>query len=162
MEPQAHPPTQNVKRAGRIFEPHRRYPPQQNGQAQTKPVEWHSRRQRNHPRSRMPGAYRPPFVTVPAYLVQSVQQRQIIMQPQAASGSAGGLRKSSRAKTGSCRSLAWTRIFSESLSVPQFDVHCPLLSAPLALKTTLQTIPASVPTAGEDRALAESEKENPG
>lgn len=28
---------------------------------------------------------------------------------------------------------------------PEFDTHCPLLSLPLAFKTTLQTIPASVP-----------------
>jgi tetratricopeptide (TPR) repeat protein len=30
-------------------------------------------------------------------------------------------------------------------ALPDFDVHCPLLSLPLACKTTLDTIPASVP-----------------
>jgi len=34
-------------------------------------------------------------------------------------------------------------VFDEPL--PQFDVHCPLMSLPLAFGTTLETIPASVP-----------------
>jgi len=40
--------------------------------------------------------------------------------------------------------------------LPKFDVHCPLLSLPLAFKTTLETIPASIPRlrAGEKRIVA--------
>ena len=36
--------------------------------------------------------------------------------------------------------------------IPQFDVHCPIMSLPLALKTTMETIPARVPylTASKD------------
>jgi tetratricopeptide (TPR) repeat protein len=30
-------------------------------------------------------------------------------------------------------------------TIPHFDVHCPIMSLPLAFKTTLQTIPAKVP-----------------
>ncbi len=40
--------------------------------------------------------------------------------------------------------------------LPEFDAHCPLLSLPLALKTTLDTIPDSIPyfRAGEQRIAA--------
>ena len=34
-------------------------------------------------------------------------------------------------------------IFTEGATLPHFDYHCPLLSLPLAFKTTLNTIPAS-------------------
>jgi hypothetical protein len=34
--------------------------------------------------------------------------------------------------------------------LPEFDLHCPLLSLPLAMKTTLETIPASVPYLSAD------------
>lgn len=36
-------------------------------------------------------------------------------------------------------------IVSEDASLPPFDFHCPLMSLPLALKTTLSTIPGNVP-----------------
>ena len=29
--------------------------------------------------------------------------------------------------------------------IPHFDVHCPIMSFPLAFKTTLETIPAKIP-----------------
>ena len=39
--------------------------------------------------------------------------------------------------------------------LPKFDVHCPLLSLPLAFDTTLETIPASIPyRAGALRVVA--------
>jgi tetratricopeptide (TPR) repeat protein len=37
------------------------------------------------------------------------------------------------------------KIISQGEALPRFDVHCPLLSLPLAFKTTLETIPAKVP-----------------
>jgi tetratricopeptide (TPR) repeat protein len=37
------------------------------------------------------------------------------------------------------------RVIAHNETPPAFDVHCPLLSLPLALGTTLETIPASVP-----------------
>jgi hypothetical protein len=39
--------------------------------------------------------------------------------------------------------------------LPEFDCHCPLLSLPLAFKTRLETIPASIPylTASGDRVI---------
>jgi tetratricopeptide (TPR) repeat protein len=48
------------------------------------------------------------------------------------------------------------RIVTQNEPVPEFDVHCPLLSLPLALGTTLETIPAAVPylAADPDQALA--------
>ena len=36
-------------------------------------------------------------------------------------------------------------IISQESALPNFDVHCPLLSLPLAFKTTLETIPAPTP-----------------
>ena len=46
------------------------------------------------------------------------------------------------------------RVIGRGDPIPKFDVLCPLLSAPLAFKTTLETIPASVPylTAPPDKA----------
>jgi tetratricopeptide (TPR) repeat protein len=38
--------------------------------------------------------------------------------------------------------------------LPEFDVHCPLLSLPLAFDTTLETIPAKAPYLAGDPALA--------
>ncbi len=38
-----------------------------------------------------------------------------------------------------------SRIVSRGEPLPDFDVHCPLLSLPLAFKTDLDTIPAAVP-----------------
>jgi tetratricopeptide (TPR) repeat protein len=48
------------------------------------------------------------------------------------------------------------RVVAQSEPPPEFDVHCPLLSLPLALGTTLETIPAAVPylAADPDQALA--------
>jgi tetratricopeptide (TPR) repeat protein len=37
------------------------------------------------------------------------------------------------------------QIISQGKALPNFDVHCPLLSLPFAFKTTLATIPASIP-----------------
>jgi Flp pilus assembly protein TadD len=37
------------------------------------------------------------------------------------------------------------RVVARDSALPAFDLHCPLLSLPLAFGTTLQTIPASVP-----------------
>ena len=37
------------------------------------------------------------------------------------------------------------QIIGQGETLPSFDVHCPLLSLPLAFKTTLETIPASIP-----------------
>jgi tetratricopeptide (TPR) repeat protein len=41
-------------------------------------------------------------------------------------------------------------------ALPPFDLHCPLLSLPLAFGTTLATIPAELPCLSADPALAES------
>lgn len=38
---------------------------------------------------------------------------------------------------------------------PTFDVHCPLVSLPLAFKTTLQTVPANIPYLTADKDLVE-------
>jgi hypothetical protein len=48
VQPQAHPPPIDIKRASRVFEPHRRYSAQQDREAQAKSVVWHSRGQRDH------------------------------------------------------------------------------------------------------------------
>jgi tetratricopeptide (TPR) repeat protein len=38
-----------------------------------------------------------------------------------------------------------TRLISRGTALPHFDYHCPLMSLPLAFRTTLATVPASVP-----------------
>jgi tetratricopeptide (TPR) repeat protein len=38
-----------------------------------------------------------------------------------------------------------TQVIEEGTPLPHFDCHCPLLSLPLALRTTLQSIPAPTP-----------------
>jgi hypothetical protein len=38
-----------------------------------------------------------------------------------------------------------SQIVAQGAPLPDFDFHCPLLSAPLAFKTNLRTVPASVP-----------------
>jgi tetratricopeptide (TPR) repeat protein len=43
-------------------------------------------------------------------------------------------------------------VFGEGDALPAFDYHCPILSLPLAFKTTLQTIPANVPYLKADEA----------
>lgn len=43
-------------------------------------------------------------------------------------------------------------IVSRGGGLPEFDFQCPMMSLPLAFKTTLQTIPASVPYLGADGA----------
>ena len=42
------------------------------------------------------------------------------------------------------------RVIAQGEAPPAFDVHCPLLSLPLALGTTLETIPASIPYLSAD------------
>jgi tetratricopeptide (TPR) repeat protein len=43
--------------------------------------------------------------------------------------------------------------------LPAFDVHCPLLSLPLAFDTTLETIPAAIPYISADISLADKWKD---
>jgi tetratricopeptide (TPR) repeat protein len=45
------------------------------------------------------------------------------------------------------------QVFAAGEPLPAFDLHCPLLSLPLAFRTTLATIPASVPYLGCDADL---------
>ena len=45
-------------------------------------------------------------------------------------------------------------IITEGEPLPHFDLHCPLLSLPLAFGTTLATIPAQIPYLQADRRLA--------
>jgi len=47
-----------------------------------------------------------------------------------------------------------TEIIARGDSLPAFDLHCPLLSLPRAIGTTLDTIPASTPYLAADPALA--------
>ena len=55
-----------------------------------------------------------------------------------------------------CRSAAVPKVIVGNLDgvlqllvkgepIPHFDVHCPIMSLPLAFKTTLETIPAKIP-----------------
>jgi tetratricopeptide (TPR) repeat protein len=46
-------------------------------------------------------------------------------------------------------------VISRGEELPEFDCHCPLLSLPLAFKTRLETIPATIPylSACEDRVI---------
>ncbi len=43
-------------------------------------------------------------------------------------------------------------VIADTSPLPHYDYHCPLLSLPLAFKTTLQTIPARVPYLASDPA----------
>jgi tetratricopeptide (TPR) repeat protein len=47
------------------------------------------------------------------------------------------------------------KVIGKGEQLPPFDLHCPLLSLPLAFKTRLETIPAKTPyvTAAEERAV---------
>jgi tetratricopeptide (TPR) repeat protein len=47
------------------------------------------------------------------------------------------------------------RLVSDSDPLPPHDLHCPVMSLPLAFETTLQTIPAGVPYLRADPARAE-------
>ena len=47
------------------------------------------------------------------------------------------------------------QLFSSDQPLPEFDVHCPLLSVPRALEATLETVPASVPYLFADPALGQ-------
>jgi tetratricopeptide (TPR) repeat protein len=42
-------------------------------------------------------------------------------------------------------SLAAIKVIADGETLPDFDRHCPLLSLPLAFRTTLSTVPANVP-----------------
>lgn len=53
------------------------------------------------------------------------------------------------------RNLGPEQIIPAGEPLPPFDVHCPLMSLPLVFKTTLQTIPASVPYLHPDPQLVE-------
>lgn len=46
------------------------------------------------------------------------------------------------------------RVLAKGETLPAFDFHCPLLSLPLAFRTTLETIPSSVPYIVPDAQLA--------
>jgi tetratricopeptide (TPR) repeat protein len=46
-------------------------------------------------------------------------------------------------------------VFAEGAALPAFDVHCPLMSLPAALGTTLDTIPAPVPYLSADPPAVE-------
>jgi Flp pilus assembly protein TadD len=47
-----------------------------------------------------------------------------------------------------------SQIITETEALPHFDLHCPLLSLPLAFGTTLASIPAETPYLRADRKLA--------
>ncbi|WP_096703747.1 tetratricopeptide repeat protein [Magnetospirillum sp. 15-1] len=51
------------------------------------------------------------------------------------------------------RAAGWDTLITREEAPPPFDLHCPLLSLPRALKTTIDTIPADVPylTPRDDR-----------
>lgn len=44
------------------------------------------------------------------------------------------------------------RIITPGTALPEYDVHCPLLSLPFAFKTTLHTVPATIPYLGAEPA----------
>ncbi|HYO07793.1 MAG TPA: tetratricopeptide repeat protein [Tepidisphaeraceae bacterium] len=46
-------------------------------------------------------------------------------------------------------------VFARGQPLPPFDVHCPFMSVPLAMDTTLETIPARVPYVAADEARVE-------
>jgi tetratricopeptide (TPR) repeat protein len=50
------------------------------------------------------------------------------------------------------RSLAGVEVIAEGDDLPAFDRHCPLLSLPLAFRTTVSTVPATVPYLRPDEA----------
>ena len=45
---------------------------------------------------------------------------------------------------------ASVEVVSRGLALPDFDLHCPLLSLPLAFSTTLATIPSATPYLGAE------------
>jgi Flp pilus assembly protein TadD len=51
------------------------------------------------------------------------------------------------------------RVIARGDRLPPFDLHCPLMSLPLAFGTTLDTIPAATPYLSADPALAANWKE---
>ena len=53
------------------------------------------------------------------------------------------------------------RIVSQGDPLPCFDLHCPLLSVPLALGITMETIPSSVPYLSADAASVAAWRERP-
>lgn len=54
------------------------------------------------------------------------------------------------------------RVIEKGAPLPEFDLHCPLLSLPLAFGTTLATIPADVPYVHADAGLVASWRERLG
>jgi ADP-heptose:LPS heptosyltransferase len=51
------------------------------------------------------------------------------------------------------------RVIVSGEELPAFDVHCPLLSLPLAFDTTLETIPAAIPYISADISLSDKWKD---
>lgn len=54
------------------------------------------------------------------------------------------------------------RLIAKGEPLPDFDFHCPLLSLPLAFRTSVETIPADIPYVHADAALVESWRERLG
>lgn len=54
------------------------------------------------------------------------------------------------------------RVVVDKADLPAFDLHCPMLSLPLALGTRVETIPAAVPYLSPDPALAAGWRERLG
>jgi tetratricopeptide (TPR) repeat protein len=52
--------------------------------------------------------------------------------------------------------LGIDQLFTDGQPLPQFDVHCPLLSLPGLMHTTLSTIPADIPYLKSDHILVEA------
>jgi tetratricopeptide (TPR) repeat protein len=58
-----------------------------------------------------------------------------------------------------CRLPGITQIVAQGERLPSFDLHCPLMSLPRAVGTTLDSIPAVTPYLAADRALAAAWRE---
>lgn len=54
------------------------------------------------------------------------------------------------------------RLIAKGEPLPEFEFHCPLLTLPLAFRTTVETIPADIPYVRANAALVESWRERLG
>jgi hypothetical protein len=54
------------------------------------------------------------------------------------------------------------RVIPKDSSLPGFDYHCPLMSLPLAFKTTVSSIPAKIPYLGNDSDIQKQWKNTMG